>query len=101
MPPALLTLLIELCRNKKAHLSVISVLIIISVWSMGKLWATISCQPAIIAQHETRLTTLEFDKASQSEQLRAINHSLNRIETSVGETRRDVSDLKTTLIRGK
>jgi uncharacterized coiled-coil protein SlyX len=93
---ALLSLATQLCQNKKLLLILFEVLVL---WSVATVWANMSSLPAKVAQHETRLTTLEFEKATQSEQLKAINNSLTRIETSVGETRRDVSELKTTLIR--
>ena len=93
---ALLSLATQLCQNKKLLLALFTAL---TVWSISTLWATMASLPLRVEQHETRLTTLEFEKATQSEQLKAINNSLTRIETSVGETRRDVSELKTTLIR--
>ena len=93
---ALLSLATQLCQNKKLLLILFEVLVL---WSVATIWANMSSLPAKVAQHETRLTTLEFNKASQEEQLKSINCSLNRIETSVSETRHDVSELKTTLIR--
>jgi len=95
MPIALLNLIAKICENRKLLLALLAAVVL---WSVSTIWATMAALPAKVEKHEARLTTLEFEKASQSEQLKSINNSLSRIETSVSETRRDVNDLKNTLI---
>lgn len=98
MPPAILTILLKLLECKKASTSLLVMLLVLVTWGASTLWAKLSVQPAVVAQHESRIVTLELDRATQTEQLQAINRSLARIEASVNDTKKDVSDLKNVLI---
>lgn len=72
-------------RKPAVYLSIIIVLVTIT-WGVYNGFAT-------------RVTNLEFKNQCTDQKLDSINTSLIRIELGVNDTRRDVSDLKNTLIR--
>jgi outer membrane murein-binding lipoprotein Lpp len=65
----------------------------------GSVYAKYVPQMEKISSIDSRVCTLETDRAVSAEQLRNISESLARIESSQNDIRRDVSDLKTSLIR--
>lgn len=77
-----------------------------SIFLLGTVYAKMVETPRSLTkvnEHLTatdgRLTELETSGAITAEKLKAISATLERIEQNSVETRRDVSDLKTALIR--
>lgn len=99
MPPALLTLLLRLCDNKKMGASAFVIIAALSLWAAGSVYTTLSAQPMLHATTDKRLTAIELVNVDVCAQLKDMSKSLERIDRNTESTRREVSDLQRSLIR--
>ena len=76
----------------------IALLLLFTSLCVTQIYAKLAVSPTKIEKLETRVTDIEKGDISTNEQLKAINSSLQRIETMTTENRRDMSELKVALI---
>jgi len=91
-------MLMKLVDNKKSTGSAMLLMLILVVWAISSVYTNLSALPAGQRDLTDRVVAIELNDVDVCAQLKSINSSLARIETGVSETRREVSDLKTSLI---
>ena len=85
------------CRSLRPLVFVIAAAC--TLFLLGTVYARFIENPKGMDKVKERITTLELSKATTDEKLLSICASLERIEANSADTRRDVSDLKTALIK--